>query len=54
MEQENLRTIHQVYEDFGRGDVAAVLATLTEDVQWFTPGPPDISRMLVYEVVVNR
>lgn len=41
-EQENLQTIHQVYEDFGRGDVPAVLAMLTEDVRWFTPGPPDI------------
>ena len=41
-EQENLQTIHRVYAAFGEGDVPGVLAMLTEDVQWFTPGPPDI------------
>ena len=41
-DQENLRTIHEVYADFGRGDVPAVLNVLTEDVEWFTPGPPSI------------
>lgn len=41
-EQENLQTIHHVYAAFGEGDVPGVLAALTDDVQWFTPGPPGI------------
>ena len=41
-DQENLQTIHEVYGDFGRGDVPAVLKTLTPDVTWFTPGPPAV------------
>jgi ketosteroid isomerase-like protein len=41
-DQENLQTIHEVYAAFGRGDVPAVLNLLTEDVEWFTPGPPTI------------
>jgi ketosteroid isomerase-like protein len=41
-EQENLQVVHQAYEAFGRGDVPGVLAMLTEDVEWSTPGPPDV------------
>ena len=41
-EQENLQIIHDVYAAFGRGDVPGVLAMLTDDVTWTTPGPPDI------------
>jgi uncharacterized protein len=41
-DQENLQTIHEVYGDFGRGDIPAVLKTLTQDIEWFTPGPPAI------------
>lgn len=29
-----LETVQRVYEAFGRGDVAAILDTLSEDVQW--------------------
>jgi len=31
---DNVKTIQQVYEAFGRGDVAAILDTLTDDVDW--------------------
>jgi uncharacterized protein len=41
-DQENLKTIHEVYAAFARDDVPAVLNLLTEDVEWFTPGPPTI------------
>ena len=41
-EQENLQVVHEAYEAFGRGDVPGVLAMLTEDVEWSTPGPPDV------------
>ena len=41
-EQENLQVVHQAYEAFGRGDVPGVLAMLTEDVEWSTPGPPNV------------
>jgi len=30
----NLKTVELIYEAFGRGDVAAILDTLAEDVQW--------------------
>jgi ketosteroid isomerase-like protein len=41
-DQENLQTIHEVYGDFGRGDIPAVLKLLTQDIEWFTPGPAAI------------
>lgn len=31
---ENLATIQAVYEAFGRGDVAAICAVVTDDVDW--------------------
>jgi len=30
----NIKTITQVYEAFGRGDVAAILDSVTDDVDW--------------------
>ena len=30
----NIKTIAEVYEAFGRGDVAAILDALTDDVDW--------------------
>ena len=41
-EQDNLQTLHKVYEAFGQGDVEGVISMLTDDVTWSTPGPPDI------------
>lgn len=33
-EQQNVRTIQEIYGAFGRGDVPAILAKLTDDVAW--------------------
>lgn len=41
-EQQNLQTIRDAYAAFGRGDVAGVLASLTDDVVWETQGPSQI------------
>ena len=30
----NIKTIQQVYEAFGRGDIAAILDAVTDDVDW--------------------
>jgi ketosteroid isomerase-like protein len=30
----NIKTITQVYEAFGRGDVATILDAVTDDVDW--------------------
>ena len=32
--EENIKTITSVYEAFGRGDVAAILDAVTDDVDW--------------------
>lgn len=34
----NLQTIHALYEAFGRGDLPAVLALLSDDVHWQVMG----------------
>ena len=31
---DNVKVIQSVYEAFGRGDVAAILEVLTDDVDW--------------------
>ena len=33
-EQQNVHTIQEIYSAFGRGDVSAILAKLTDDVAW--------------------
>lgn len=34
---DNVATVRGAYEAFGRGDVAAVIATLADDVEWSSP-----------------
>ena len=34
----NLETVQSIYEAFGRGDIPAILNTLSDDVQWERPG----------------
>jgi len=36
-EQENQRVVQSIYEAFGRGDAAGVLAACAEDVRWGFP-----------------
>jgi uncharacterized protein len=31
---DNIKTIQKVYEAFGRGDVATIIASVTDDVDW--------------------
>jgi ketosteroid isomerase-like protein len=38
-EAENVRVVEQVFEAFGRADVPAFLALLTDDVEWTIAGP---------------
>jgi ketosteroid isomerase-like protein len=38
-----IRTIKDVYAAFGRGDVAAILSNLADDVSWEVEGPAEIS-----------
>ncbi len=41
-EQDNLKTVVQLYTDFGQGNVPGVLNAMTDDVIWKQPagGPP--------------
>ena len=41
-EQENVDVVRKGYEAFGRGDINGLLAQLDPDVEWRTPGPPDL------------
>jgi ketosteroid isomerase-like protein len=41
-EQQNLATIRDMYDAFGRGDLDGVLAALDPEVSWRTPGAPDL------------
>lgn len=41
-EQQNLQTIRDAYAAFVRGDIAGVLAHLSDDVVWETQGPSQI------------
>ena len=41
-ESRNIRIVQDAYAAVERGDIAAVLAFLTDDVQWSIPGPPEV------------
>jgi ketosteroid isomerase-like protein len=38
-EQDNVRLIKEQYAAFQRGDLQSVLDTMTDDIEWITPGP---------------
>ncbi len=40
--EENVQTAKEGYAAFGRGDLPAILELLTDDIEWITPGPPDV------------
>jgi uncharacterized protein len=42
MEQNSLDIVRRGYEAFGRGDIDGLLALLDENIQWTTPGPPEL------------
>jgi uncharacterized protein len=41
-EQQNLQTVREMYEAFGRGDVGTILSRVTEDTVWCLDGSPRI------------
>jgi ketosteroid isomerase-like protein len=43
MTEDNLDVIRQGYEAFGRGDINALLESFDEQIQWITPGPPELA-----------
>ena len=40
---DNVKTIQSLYEAFGRGDVAAILDTVTSDVDWAAEADPAVA-----------
>ena len=43
MTEENLDVIRRGYEAFGRGDINALLESFDEQINWVTPGPPELA-----------
>ncbi len=41
--QDNVQQVQNIYSAFGRGDIATVLDTLTDDIEWVIPGPSDLA-----------
>jgi len=41
-EQENVRILASAYASFKKGNIENVLKILTDDVEWITPGPPEL------------
>ena len=41
-EQDNVRTVQEIYAAFGRGDIPAILNVVSPDVQWVNAGPAEI------------
>ena len=41
-EADNLQVVKNAYDAFGRGDIAAILSSLTDDVTWHLVGPSEI------------
>lgn len=41
-ENENLKTVEEIFSAFGRGDVAGVLKLLETDVSWTVSGPAEV------------
>lgn len=42
IEKTNVQVLKDAYDAFARGDIDTVLDTLSEDVEWEVPGPPEI------------
>ncbi len=38
----NIKTVQNIYEAFGRGDVNAIVSTVSDNVVWIDPGYPDL------------
>ena len=42
-EQQNLDIIKRGYEAFGHGDMETLLGSFDDQVEWITPGPPELT-----------
>jgi ketosteroid isomerase-like protein len=42
-EQQNLEIVRRGYEAFGRGDIDTLLGLFNEDIEWVSPGPPELA-----------
>jgi len=40
--QDNVQQAKDNYAAFGRGDIAAIMQTLVDDVEWIVPGTADV------------
>lgn len=41
-EQDNIRLVQNVYDCFRKGKIDDLVNLHAEDVEWITPGPPDV------------
>jgi len=41
-EEHNIEIVRRGYEAFLRGDVVALVSVMDENVEWVTPGPPEL------------
>ena len=41
--EDNIQAVKRGYEAFGRGDLNALLDLFSDDVEWVTPGPPELA-----------
>lgn len=41
-ERDNVQIVKESYAAFQRGDLDTLLSSLTEDVHWYVPGPPEV------------
>ena len=41
-EQDNIRLVQKAYDCFKRGKIDELINLHSEDVEWITPGPPDV------------
>ena len=42
MAEDNLDVVRRGYEAFGRGDINTLLESFDEQINWVTPGPPEL------------
>ena len=43
MSESNVDAVRRGYEAFGRGDIDGLLGLLDEQIQWVTPGTPELA-----------
>lgn len=41
-EQQNVEVVKRGYEAFGRDDIQTLLGLFDENIEWTSPGPPDL------------